>query len=672
MENKKSIKDKLLNTNFLFVISNICTILLIIIYSETFRYNSKFYISEIIFDESIINFYQVSFLMWSILNIMFGILNIKVKYSRNWFFVMGAFFLGEFLNLSFEDSWDDEIRANFFLILMIISIVITIIELIKKIKNHEGHKIEYFIYCIIFTMFIGSTIFYITEVYDYYPDDEMNLYIFMQYIIIMTLSILNSFRTNENDEKNYSKILKTKKVMLYITYSLFIVFILIDIIYYYKYRKMDKKNYEYLSEAYSKIADSNIKLNSNDIILVEKDGKYGYINKNTGKYEIECEYDFLSNNENGNLVVAKKDNTYYLLSLKGDVLNKNEGSPFPYFEPDNMNEGHNISYYRDIYRKYGKENGDIILNIKKANEYAEYSSGAKLLKEKYGLKKSKNTTNIDNDDENNDENEENEIYIKPTNNSDEDTFYYIYELGGVTKEIKMVQNTKDPENPSYDLTMYSDGEKVIKITDVYLYVNSNNSLKINNNKYIIFSNINEKGYKEYGILNIDDGKVTKFDSNVAVLSITTDFTVIAKKEDGEVLYHLLRNSDYEDIFKAQFINKTTNGKLIIDYNGSVFLVDGSLVNNKLKIIQGGYDYMFEDDDSDIIIGIKKNNKKQEYYLFDKNGKQLCEESFDDIELNISYSIDLDNYSAIELYDKYYGVEIDGDNSNYYNIETNNN
>ena len=311
-------------TNRLILIFNIIILINYLLMAFSFSFLSKTMLTTSVGSRSLSNnfivdflvnysdpIFIVAFLIVAVLNIISAIQNkkdTKISFWQSIFAVLCLLpplkFLIEFLNVDILDI----LYTILFGVLPIILAIINIIS-INKNKPRLVQVISYILVIIV-------SILYLLDIIPEYP-----WYIIA--IVMQTIYVQRQVKTIK--ESNSRAIVNI--ILYYVIQSIVVVGLFILII---SALLISQINNAKLESAVSILYDNFKKLDDNTnselYIPVEKDNKYGFINEN-GEEKIACQYDKVSyfneipvNNTNYYLALAKKDNSYYIISKSNKYL----------------------------------------------------------------------------------------------------------------------------------------------------------------------------------------------------------------------------------------------------------------------------------------------------------------------------------------------------------------
>ena len=274
---------------------------------------------------------NIMFIILIIANIINAIINIKNKKYVVWSLIPIIFFIELlFINLDLN-----KITDVFYDLWCIIPGVIFIIALIVEVlKNKRKKNIIFYTLAIILSIII----ILIEEISD------------LASVIWFIISAIMMFiYTKESIDDNKAKrIIAVTLLGIIITFGAFYIARVTVMIA--KLYEIDRETVQFIEQIREGLENED--LESNELILVNRNNKWGYINKD-GEEIVPCQYDVISDYNSMltfyKIVVAKKEDTYHILTRNGKLLATSVGRPLPFvnekWEEDTLKENENNYTY---------------------------------------------------------------------------------------------------------------------------------------------------------------------------------------------------------------------------------------------------------------------------------------------------------------------------------------
>ncbi len=557
-------------------------------------------------NQALIFSFKILFIILIIVNLVAIIQNRKDKKVMIWYSVPTIFYIINTLTLwKIEIFSDDDILSKAWCIIPAIILLINfIIEII-----HKRRKKSMLLYVLGIIMCIGM--FFINKYND---------------LIWFVISFIMQFIYNKETTEE-SKIQKIINIISFIILGVAIIYvggryiIMLKDLY-----ATDKKSVEFINQIEVGLENENIE---KPLIRVCKNNKWGCINQE-GEEIIPCEYDYIGSNgySSGSSIwkskyfIAKKDETYYILSISGKVLAMNEEAPIPFFT--GMMVEISTTGMQDAISKENAIMGSaqILLN----NNY---------LKEEYAEEI------FENYDKN---------VILPSNVYRNDYFNYIFEYqleNGYELEIEEITEYDEYENQyKYNIKVKRNNEIINTYENNGLIIDRYGDLgaiETYTNGDIPYYNLEEKLQGYYMRSNL---QAKTLRGNYEVLDTIDDKIIVRDYNDISNIKEMIINVNGNVLVKAKEINATENGYIVKKENNKMVYMNNNLEEKTPEFDFIGANYLTKG----LLICANNKESGKEYSLCNLNGNILTSQNYQIIEEDYDFE---ESYNKSYLLDSIY-------------------
>lgn len=493
------------------------------------------------------------------INIFFMIKNIKNKKVIPWYIVVSIFYfigmLSIFLMQVFERT-EDLWRY----IPIIPFIVVLIIELIRKrrIKN-------IIIYCI---AIVGCILLAVINQYN-------------NFIWLIIASIMQFiFSEDKEDESKIQKAFNT--TILAIVAVSMIYFVIRYVMLLNAIKDVDNESLEFCNKITSSVQNLDIK---EDLVRASRDGKWGYINKD-GKEIIPCEYDEISNNATTHLyVLAKKEDTYYIIDKNGNTIITYNNVPAP--------------FYKGAMLRQLKVNPKVTNDNPLTRALESISS--------YVGEKKVTTTE-----------EEKTNILKPEKINENNSYEYKLENNNTV----LIETVKQNSETKYNVTVKTPENEIInKYENVSLYLTKGN-LDIYTSGDIPYYDFDNN---TQGIYTKDNFEDIKIKGSYQILDVIEDKIIIRNYSVNNNITELIITKNGQILLTAKEINASNNGYIVKKSNGKMVYLDKDL-NEKTKEFDFINDYYYSKG------RLICSNNSEGYSIYDLEGNLVTNLKYETIDI----------------------------------------
>lgn len=604
-------------------------------------------INNLIFETSMLGVYEEGEKLLIIQNIMLiiiflvNIINViinkkNIKYII-WSLIPIIFFVEKFfINLDF-------VIYNLWLIIPITIFIIALI--IEILKNKRKKNIIFYILAIILSIIIFSI-------------DEIKDYVSYIWLIISSIMMFIYSKGTVNDNKAKRIIVVILLGILIISATFYIAKTVIMIV---KLYEIDGETVEFIEQI--KEGLENEQSEDMDLLLVNRDNKWGYINKN-GEEIIPCQYDVISDYNSmftfHKILIAKRGNIYDILSRSGKILATIKGKPLPFVNKKAEEELLKESENDYTYFLMGIQN---ILYIC-MDEYDKLEASAFNL----GLSISSYIMNYPYEDY-----YDKQYYIKPVPYSYNEKSNVIYKYNLKNGDNLYVEELENNEGKKkYNIKVERNNQIIETIENVQISFNYISGEEGAISTYISgdipFKDIEKE---VQGYYSIDEGMAKFLEGKYQILDKKDNLIIIRDYNNPNNIRDYIMNSNTgEVIYIARNISAYQYGYIIQKYNDKVVYL-----NNDLKEITEEFDIIYLIEGGEVLICGNNSNlgeyilytkpyeeyisseggilNNREYSLYDTQGNKLTDYTYQvmkDELLNESYK------GKYYVFDNYYCIE----------------
>ena len=564
------------------------------------------------------------FIFISILSIISAIQNKANKKLLYWKLVLGISSIITLVQMIFYYKWEytieEWIGRIFFGIVPIIFATINLIQ----IKKNSPRLIQVISYIVVIVFSILILVLNI-------PDFELLEYSGVIWCFIsIAMQLVYTHVQEDDDESKTRKIVNI--IMYFVLQPIISVGLLIFIVYCLAVCKInsDKLKNEAI-EIVNKISEQS-SYSDEDLILVEKNSKYGFINEK-GEEVVKSEYDVLSrlyivniDNKDCEFAFAKKDNNYYTILKNKKIINI-EGISNEFFK----------NFYDAIYDKFNYNDIDTLM-----------LAGINYL---YVSEKTQNATN------NYDSSDVKELSPNSEEIDGDINLVHIYNLKDGLK-MKVTEIEKDEGEYEYNVKTEKNNQVIQNDKNVIIPIDLDGNIKLYSNGNIPFCNPNKN---IQGWYDSTTGQIASIQGKYEILDATNNYYLLIKDYNNiEKNEMIIDGKTGNTLAYGKYIDRIDNGFIITDKNKKMYFV-----NEACTFKSQQYDSIIDISTKDnlLLVCINKNQNGLECYLMDSNGNILTKQSYSKIGGNINweYFLEEDNYfdertteyCFDEVYEDYY-------------------
>lgn len=503
----------------------------------------------------------------------------------------------------------------------IVPIILAIINLVL-IKKNRPKVIQVISYIVV----ILSSILVLLDIWHF------NLLEYVGIVWCAIAVIMQLIYTHIQEDDDESKQRKIANIIIYyILQAIIAIGLFIFIVY---CLLVCKVNSEKLKNETINIANQIYEQSTNnkeELILVEKNSKYGFINEK-GEEVIKTEYDIISNLFTFNIndkdceyAFAKKGNDFYIILNSKNIIDLKET---------------NSEYFKNIYEII---NSKFNTNEEEQNKSSLMMVGITYLSANENVKNAKNNTYSSSD----------EKELKPDNEDFNDDYNYVYTYNlknGLQMIITEIEIDADEEEYEYNLITKKNNQIIQNDKNVVIPIDLEGNIKLYSNGNIPFCNL-QKNIQ--GWYDVTTGQAMSLQGNYQILDVTNNnYLLIRDYNTSEKNEMIVDGNTGNVIAQGKYIDKIENGYIITDKSKKMYFVDetGNVKSQQFDCVMD-----ISTKGNGLLMCANKTSNGLECKLMDSKGNILTKQSYSKLGNNINwdYFFRDDNYYDDERTTEYY-------------------